>query len=196
MNKTLIFLALPIYILGLIYLSLPVSDVSPLPNSFRSTEPGDTWQHPEQSAYYTDLTREEVLDFYQDSFSVKFNNTKIPSYRLNYPPEETAQYVREQILSYYLEEIIYPFKGSLFVSGWNPRLSPITDYLFDYQYDRWALIVNDQEYQSKVTIKPYPSKPITGYLIWTSIFPLTYLIYLAMKHTLSDFIKTLPKLYA
>ena len=182
-------LILLLYLSGLVYLALPQPEVVALPNALRSTEPGDTWQNPDQSAYYTDLGRSEVLEFYQDTFSLKLFGASLPSYRLNYPPEDSRVYVRDHLLTYYLEEINHPLRESLFVAGWNPRLSPISNYLFDSQYDRWAMVIDGVEYQSKVTLKPYYSSPYTRFFIWTSIFPLTYLVFnhfrLSLKRLLS-----------
>ena len=182
-------LILFLYLSGLVYLALPQPEVVALPNALRSTEPGDTWQNPDQSAYYTDLGRSEVLEFYQDTFSLKLFGASLPSYRLNYPPEDSRVYVRDHLLTYYLEEINHPLRESLFVAGWNPRLSPISNYLFDSQYDRWAMVIDGVEYQSKVTLKPYYSSPYTRFFIWTSIFPLTYLVFnhfrLSLKRLLS-----------
>lgn len=176
MKKIGLLFVLLLYLSGLAYLALPDPKVLSLPDSLRSTEPGDTWQHPDQSAYYTDLTREEVINFYQDSFALKIGTITIPSYRLNYPPEEASTYVREQLLTYYLEEITHPLRESLFVSGWNPRLSPISNYRFDVEKARWEIIIDGYEYQSKVTLKPYFSPPWIRFLIWTTIFPLTFLV--------------------
>lgn len=182
-------LILFLYLSGLVYLALPQPEVVALPNALRSTEPGDTWQNPDQSAYYTDLGRSQVLEYYQDTFSLKLFGASLPSYRLNYPPEDSRVYIRDHLLTYYLEEINHPLRESLFVAGWNPRLSPISNYLFDSQYDRWAMVIDGVEYQSKVTLKPYYSSPYTRFFIWTSIFPLTYLVFnhfrLSLKRLLS-----------
>lgn len=182
-------LILFLYLSGLVYLALPQPEVVALPNALRSTEPGDTWQNPDQSAYYTNLGRSEVLEFYQDTFSLNLFGLTLPSYRLNYPPEDSRVYIRDHLLTYYLEEINHPLRESLFVAGWNPRLSPISNYLFDSQYDRWAMVIDGVEYQSKVTLKPYYSSPYTRFFIWTSIFPLTYLVFnhfrLSLKRLLS-----------
>ncbi len=188
MKNIFLILVAIIYSSGLLYLALPDPKIAPLPQSLRSDEPGDTWQHPEQSAYYTDLNRQQITDFYQKSFSLKFGQITLPSYRLNYPPEETGVYVREQLLSYYLEEIIHPLRESLFVSGWNPRLSPISNYRFDLEKARWEIIVNNKEYQGKITLKPYFSPLWIRFFIWTSIFPLTYLV-------LSQFTNSTRKLF-
>ncbi len=182
-------LILFLYLSGLVYLALPQPEVVALPNALRSTEPGDTWQNPDQSAYYTDLGRSQVLEYYQDTFSLNLFGLTLPSYRLNYPPEDSRVYIRDHLLTYYLEEINHPLRESLFVAGWNPRLSPISNYLFDSQYDRWAMVIDGVEYQSKVTLKPYYSSPYTRFFIWTSIFPLTYLVFnhfrLSLKRLLS-----------
>lgn len=175
-----------IYLLGLIYLSLPSPVTPSLPNSFQSDEPGDTVQHPDQPAYYTDASRDQVISHQQSQFSLKIAGWTLPSYRLNYRPEDATQYVREQLLTYYLEEIVHPLRESLFVNGWNPRLSPISASLFEKQYDRWAMIRAGHEYQSKVTLRPYHSPFWVRYLVWTSLFPLAFLLFRQTKASLLD----------
>lgn len=189
MKKALFLIVFLVYVAGLFYLSLPDPKAQSLPESLRSTEPGDTWQHPEQSAYFTDWTREQVTKFYEDTFALRFKDFTLPSYRLNYPPEESSLYVREHILTYYLEEINHPLRESLFVSGWNPRLSPISNYRFDVEKARWEIIVDGREYQSKVTLKPYYSPVWVRFLIWTTIFPLTFLV-------ITQFTGSLRELYS
>ncbi len=188
--KKFLILCLPIYFLGLIYLLLPSPSTPVVPNSFKSDEPGDTIQNPNQPAYYTDYSRAEVLTQAQDQFSLQFLGFTLPSYRLNYRPEESTQFVREQLLTYYLEEVVLPFRESLFVNGWNPRLSPITFQLFERQYDRWAMIREGREYQSKVTFRPYFSSPLARLFIWTSLFPLAWLLIKQIRLSAIDFAKS------
>ena len=42
-------------------------------------------------------------------------------YRLNYPPEESATLIRDQTHSTFLEEIVHPFRESIFISGYEPK---------------------------------------------------------------------------
>ncbi len=117
MAKKLYFL---VGILLSLYLLLPGPSLPPpdLPESLKSTEPGDTIQLTRVSAYYTQKQREEVISFYDDYYSHSpFLNLPFISYRLNHPPEHAREIWADTKQSYYLEEIVHPFAGSLFVNG-------------------------------------------------------------------------------
>jgi hypothetical protein len=173
-----------IYILGAIYLVLPSPTTPDLTDSMRSDEAGDTWQHPDQKGFYTNKARAEVLSEMQNKFTVKINNFVIPSYRLNYRPEETADFVREQVASNYLEEIVYPLRDSLFVNGYEPRNAPVNRNI-DPRYIP-GIPYKDTYYFSKVTIRPVTSSVLGRLFIWTLIFPATYLCLLSLKKSLKD----------
>ncbi|HOX96068.1 MAG TPA: hypothetical protein PLI45_01700 [Candidatus Woesebacteria bacterium] len=172
-----------IYIIGLIYLTLPSPVYPDLTDAKRSDEPGDTWQHPDQKGYYTNLTRAEVLEQIQSKFTIKIFGINLPSYRLNYRPEEAATLVRDQLNSYYLEEIIYPFRESIFVNGWEPTNSPKYANNPNAKTD---LYFQGQPFLSKVTLKPTYSNPLLRILVWTLAFPASYLIYLSIKKSLKN----------
>lgn len=191
MKKFLLF-ALPLYLVGAIYLLLPEPHVAALPDSVRSDEPGDTWQHPDQSAYFTGQNRSQVLDFYQSSFALKLFNFSLPSYRLNYRPEDTAVYVREQIQSYYLEEIVHPLRESLFVNGWDPQKSPLNAYMSPESLKKQTILFHDQEYMAKITLKPYYSSPLARLLVWTIIFPTSFYVLKFFQTSLKSFFSNLP----
>ena len=163
-----------IYLSGLTYLLLPSSAPQPLPGATKSTEPGDTWQNPDQAAYFTQKDRSEVLTFYQQSFAPSLFGIKLPNYRLNYRPEDTAVYVRKYIDSYYLEEIINPMRESLFVNGWTPSKSPLLDQYTDEFRKTYTIVVDGQTYSSKITIKPYYGGRFAAAIIWTILLPTTY----------------------
>lgn len=168
-----------LYLLGLFYLSLPQPSVPVLSQAVRSQEPGDTYQHPDQSAYFTQQERKDVLNLIEEDYRLDFKGINLPSFRLNYRPEEVHTLVREQIQSYYLEEIIHPFRESLFVNGWEPQNSPIYN---DIPEDKKPLIqIDGIFYRSKVTLKPVFSPLWARVLVWTLIFPLTYLVYFSLK---------------
>ena len=173
-----------VYLLGVAYLFLPTPQVPDLPESTRSNEAGDTWQHPDQKAFYTHKSRAEVLNYMQSQFSVKFLGITIPSYRLNYRPEESFKFVRDQVPSYYLEEIVYPLKASLFVNGWEPKKSPVYKNI-DPQYIS-DLLYEGQTYPSKVTLRPVYSSPWLGLLIWTLLFPSSWLVINSLKKTIKN----------
>src|SRR3989344_804714 len=95
--------------------------------------------------YYTNFDRENVLDFYQNQMSSTFLGIPLLVYRLNYPPEEAFTWVRDQTRSTYLEEVVLPFRGSLFVNGFIPKLP---------KDDIWY---KGSHFDQKVTVKYVPS---------------------------------------
>lgn len=164
-----------IYIFGIFYLLLPNPVYPDLTSSTLSDEPGDTWQHPEQKAFFTNKIRQDVMQELQDSFSLP----SLPSFRLNYRPEETTQFVREQINSYYLEEIVHPLRESLFVNGWEPQNAPYWQSV-EPEY-RPSIQINDVYYNSKITLKPTFSTAPARIFIWSLIFPASYFVFKSVK---------------
>jgi len=164
-----------IYIFGIYYLALPSPVYPDLTSSTLSDEPGDTWQHLDQKAFFTDKTRSEVLTELQDSFSLQF----LPSFRLNYRPEETTQFVREQVESNYLEEIVHPLRESLFVNGWEPQNSPrwqIVPYSERLRIEKY-----NQYYYAKITLRLVESSLWARVLVWSLIFPASYFVFKSLK---------------
>lgn len=182
MKKGLIFAAF-IYLLGLIYLTLPVPATPNLSQAERSDEPGDTWQNPDQKGFYTNSDRKTVLGEMQSKFSLIFFGNKIPSYRLNYRPEEAFSLVRDQLKSYYLEEIVYPLHSSLFVNGWEPTHSPM--YFGYAEKDIPRISFKEVPYVSKVTLKPNTSTVWARIIIWTLIFPASYLVFKSLMKSIT-----------
>lgn len=163
-----------LYLLGLIYLLIPAKSLPVLDMAVLSNEEGDTWQNPDQRGYYTNLTRGQVLNQIQQKFKLSIFNLTLPSYRLNYRPEEAGTLIRDQLKSNYLEEIVYPFHSSLFVNGWEPKLAPKRGQV---QISDLNLAIYGIPYEAKITLKPISSSPFSRFFIWTVIFPLTYLVY-------------------
>ena len=96
MIKKIILICLNILII--IYLAWPLPNLSDLPQSVKSTEPGDTVQMKNVSAYFTDLERPEVIDFY-----IKNYQSKHPlAFKINHPPERAKQIFVGTMQSYYL----------------------------------------------------------------------------------------------
>lgn len=173
-----------IYILGIIYFILPTPVTPELSNAIRSDEPGDTWQHPEQKGFYTNSNRSQVIGEMQSKFSMKIFGFSLPSYRLNYRPEESFQMVRDQLNSYYLEEIVYPLRSSMFVNGWEPIHSP--RYAGRPVKEIPMISFKGIPYVSKVTLKPVDSSILARLLIWSLIFPSTFLVYFSLKKSLKN----------
>jgi hypothetical protein len=148
MKKIIITLAIIFNIFALFYLSTPLPLIPPLSNSQKSDLPGDTTQQPNISGYFTNLSRTEVITFYKANLNGMFR------IKLNHPPEKSRDVIRDTIQSYYLEEFVFPFKGSVFINGYDWQKD-----VFTKPEKRIAnkLIYNDIEYQSKITVKSYPT---------------------------------------
>lgn len=172
------------YITGLIYLILPSPVYPDLRDAAKSDEPGDTWQHPDQKGFYTNLDRTQVLSDLQSKFSLKLDGVTLPSYRLNYRPEEAFEYVRDQLQSYYLEEIVYPLRESLFVNGWEPKKSP--QYAGLPAKSIPDISLHGVPYSAKITLRPVSSPLWARVLVWTLIFPASYLVLLSFKKCMTE----------
>jgi len=171
-----------VYLAGCVYLTLPTPMTPDLSNAERSNEPGDTWQHPDQKGFYTNSDRQTALSEMQSKYSLVLFGYKIPSYRLNYRPEESFEMVRDQMKTTYLEEIVYPMRNSLFVNGYEPENAPEFAKLPKDKIPQ--LFFAEKPYFSKVTLKPNNSSWVARLFVWTLIFPSIYLIYLSFKKTL------------
>ena len=181
--KAKITILLTVFIVGVLYLLTPSPALPDLDGAVRSDEPGDTWQHPDQKAFYTNRVRGEVIPEMQKKFSTSFLGIKIPSFRLNYRPEESYEFIRDQVKSYYLEEIVYPFKESLFVSGWEPTNAP--EFRHKELEDRPQVTYLGVTYLSKVTLRPVYSSTWARVFVWALVFPAAYLTYVSLKRSLS-----------
>ena len=107
-KKIFYFLFVIFNIFALIYLVYPLPSLPDLPNSVKSNLPGDTVQISHVTAYYTNMSRTEVMNFYKAYYTGLFR------INLNHPPEKAKQVIVDTIPSYYLEEIVLPLKESLY----------------------------------------------------------------------------------
>lgn len=170
-----------IFVLGLIYVLIPdiksVYTFPPLPDHvLRSTEEGDTIQIPNVEAFYSNDRRAFATKFYKSRFdNLKVLGITIPSLRINRPPEEAFQYIRDQQYSTYLEEYTYPLRESFFVNGFEP----VDDNGNLRPHLTASTLVGKYFYQSKVTLRLYPTKVynrVIVYLgIWASMVALFYM---------------------
>lgn len=133
---------------ALAYLLSPTPTLKDIPNAVKSDLPGDTTQLKNVSAYFGNLTRTEVINFYKANYHGPFR------IQLNHPPEKAKEIIRDTTQSYYLEEIILPFKESIFVNGYEWQ-----NDVFTKPEKRYAnkLLHNNIEYQTKITIKVFPT---------------------------------------
>lgn len=123
------------------YLLLPnPSFPEPPPDALQSNEPADT-EITLRRAYFTNFTREEVLVHYKNQLEKSaFLGIPLPTYRLNYPPEEAKTIIRDQTRSTFLEEIVHPLRESVFVNGFEPK-DPKDAIFIDERFWRQKIIV-------------------------------------------------------
>ena len=181
MKKPIIIVAALIYFAGIFYLIQPSPDLPSLADAARSDEPGDTIQHPDQAAYYTDRdNRQGILGELQKNFEL--SQFSLVSYRLNYRPEEVGGLVRDQLRSYYLEEVVHPLRESLYINVLDPAKTPMID---DDKREQAKMYLHGRFYPVKVTLRPVYSKVAGRLIVWTSIFPALALVYLSLKKSIS-----------
>jgi hypothetical protein len=153
-------LLITLFVIGLIYIFIPgpsnIEEFSPLPNSIKSAEPGDTRQVPNLAAYFSDHERANITEFYKESFKNSFLFGKIiPPISLNYPPRNAYTLIRDQLYATFLEEYTYPLKGSLYVAGYEPF---VDNEMFKRPHNFVGdhLHIDDVYYKSKTTVRFYP----------------------------------------
>lgn len=140
----LLLSAVTLLFLVCLLLPTPSFPIQP-PDSVQSLEDADT-ETPYRRAYFTNFTREEVLKHYQSQFERSpFLGLLLPTYRLNYPPEEAFRLIRDQTRSTFLEEIVHPFRETLFVNGFKPK---------EAKDEIWY---KGRHFEQKITVKYVPS---------------------------------------
>ena len=143
-------------LLFLFYIALPTPAFPEPPDgALRSKESADT-ETPLRRAYFTNATREEVMEHYLNEFK---------GYRLNYPPEESGAIIRDQTRSTFLEEIVHPLRESLYINGFEPKNA------------KDAINIEGLPWRQKIIVKFVPSnlivRIVVGLLIIISL-PLVY----------------------
>lgn len=120
LKRILYFSVVLIFALFVLYLLLPSPKFPKQPSdSVQSLEEADT-ESPFRRAYFTNYTRDQVVKHYQSQFTTSLG-IPLPTYKLNYPPEDAFQLIRDQTRSTFLEEIVQPFGVHLFVNGFKPK---------------------------------------------------------------------------
>ena len=149
----------------LLYLSLPSPEFpKPLNEAYQSREPADI-ETPLRRGYYTDYGRNEVLVHYQDQFRKStFLGLPLPTYRLNYPPEEAQTIIRDQARSTFLEEIVHPFRESIFVNGFEPKLP------------QDAIRIEGKDWRQKIIVRYVPSSLAVRLLLGLSTLYFMYFL--------------------
>ncbi|MEK7526462.1 MAG: hypothetical protein AAB546_03210 [Patescibacteria group bacterium] len=133
-------------LLFVVYLLLPAPKFpDPPPGAVQSMEDADI-ETPIKKAYFTNYTREQVVDHYLNQFNRH-------SLLLNYPPEDAQTLIRDQTRSYYLQELVHPFRESLLINGFIPSQA---------KDDIWYKGIH---YEEKITIKYNSSNLVVRFLI-------------------------------
>ncbi len=179
-KKILIFLFCAFNLLTVGYLLLPTPTLPNLVNSVKSDEVGDTIQISNVSAYYTNMTRSEVIDFYKAYYSGPLRII------LNHPPEKAKTVIKDTIQSYYFEEFVLPFKESLYINGFEWENDVFTKA---EKRIKNKLIFQGKEYKAKITIRTFPvSIPKRLISFFTTEFVILFGVYSYIK-----FLKTKKK---
>ncbi len=171
----------------LVYLLWPygpgsIEDFSSLPNSARSTLSGDTVQVPNLKAYFSNNYRAFVIPFYQNQFQT-MTKFPFPPLRLNHPPEYAYQMIKDQTQSTYLEEFTYPLRASIFVNG----LEPFDETTKEPRYSGATLFEQSGGmYETKVTLRYYPSSYVARIVVWLGINLSVILIWKVGKKILKN----------
>src|SRR3972149_9931226 len=173
MRKIIFFGYLLVSVIFLLYLSYPQPDFpSPPPDALQSKEPGDS-ETPLRRAYFTNYTRSEVMDYYSGEFKLPgYFGLNLLSYRLNYPPEDAQSIIRDQTRSTFLEEIVHPFRESVFINGFEPKDS------------KDAIFIGGRDWRQKIIIRFVPSTTYIRLIVGVLTLALIPVLYLEIKKVL------------
>lgn len=163
---------------------LPPSDLS---EAFKSDEPGDTWQLKDVSAYYTNKERKDVISYYQDYFS---QISLFPIVRLNHPPEFGREVFIDTKQTYYLEELIFPMKQSLFINGYEWENDVFTPVASRKQY---ILEADGKVWKSKVSLKWFSSHVFVRLVTFWSAWAILLITTSFWAIELGEFVKVFRK---
>jgi hypothetical protein len=175
LKKILIFVFAIFCAVILAYLSLPnFSFPKPPPDSLQSQEPADT-ETPLRRAYFTNYTRAQVLDWYETEFDKSsFLGIKLPTYLLNYPPEDSQTIIRDQTMTSYLEEIVHPFRESFYVNGFEPSQG------------KDSIFIAGRSWREKIIIRFVPSSVWIRIAVFAGTAAMIVILYEAWTSTVTD----------
>lgn len=174
-----------IIIFGFLYLVLPSPvEPPPLPNSFKSTEPGDTGQISGLFAYYTNMSRSEVVNYYKTYFEKsKFFNIPLITVKLNHPPEYAWQVIRDTEHSSFLEELVHPFRETWYLNGYEPANDPFVNPASR----KPGFEINGQKYTLKIQVRKMESNIFTRLFLFTGVLIFLKIIISLYKKLYEDF---------
>lgn len=152
----------------LVYMAWPapgsITDFPPLPDSVKSTLEGDTIQVPNVSAYFSNHYRDYATSFYEEIYWKK-TGLPFPPLRLNHPPEYAFDVIKKNTDSTYLEEFVYPLRGSVFINGFEPleqNGQPKFEGAIKFE-------LGEGNFDTKATLRYYPTPLWIRLLIWGGI---------------------------
>ena len=151
-------------IVFVIYSALPSQGFpKPYPGAKKSAEPADLETSIRQGYYIDGATREEIITFYQTQFSTTSTlGIPIPILRLNYPPEEAQTIIRDQTKSTFLEEIVNPFRESIYINGFEPKTADKFIYIEGKKWDKKIII----RYVHAPILSRVVIATVTAFLFW------------------------------
>lgn len=184
-------IAIILFILGLVYVGLPgpkaVEDFPPLKPSVRSNQDGDTWQNKNIAAYYSDFKRAEITNFYKSFFSRSiFFGVPLPVISLNHPPERAYQYIRDQQESTFLEEYVFPFRESIFVNGYEPKVENDRYPERERSFVGDHIFYGDTYLNSKTTLRYYPSSIFARISVYIGVWMAGYYWLILFRKVLKE----------
>lgn len=159
-----IWVLLSLLLLMMVFYSLLPSPAFPEPMAgfYQSGEPADV-ETPLRRGYYTNASRQEVMDHYMNQFQKPtFLGIPLFSYRLNYPPEEAQTIIRDQTKSTFLEEIVHPFRESVYINGFEPTTP------------EYAIVIKGTPWRQKIIVRYVPTSPVirVGAVILSAVMTL------------------------
>ena len=132
-NILIVILFLPLFY----YVSLPNPEFpQPPSDSVQSDQPADV-ETSLRRAYYTNLSRAEVINHYEKEFNRGFS---IYAPRLNYPPEDAQLLIRDQTKSTYLEEMVHPIRESLYINGFEPKTEEYAQFFHGVRWNQRIIV--------------------------------------------------------
>ena len=171
-------------IIFLLYLLIPNPSFPKKPgDALQSDETADT-EDVQRKAYFTNLNRYEVMQYYVEITQKNYlYNINLPTYRLNYPPEEAQTIIRDQTRSTFLEEIVYPFRESYFINGFEPKDS------------KDIILIKNRIWKQKIIVRQNESNIYVRFILGLISLVLIYIIYYNISISLRELRKELPKLW-
>ncbi|NMC77698.1 MAG: hypothetical protein GYA60_10480 [Candidatus Methanofastidiosa archaeon] len=189
MKKIIFGLYLLFCLVLVFYVALPNFDFpKPPPDSVQSKEPADMEDSLRQ-AYFTNYSRAEVLEWYESQFRKSpFLGISLPTYLLNYPPEESQSIIRDQTRSTFLQEIVHPFRETVFVNGYEPAKED----------DKNKIIIDGVRWRQKIIVKYIPTNVVVREIILLAglvSFPVLFIIFGKLMSSLRGNVKNIATLF-